>query len=262
MEGRLADALGLRARRLRASRHGPRDARLVVHRRSRAGREGLRDAAAGLVRLRVRGLRRRAEDVVVRGWRPHRRGRPARAGGADPPVALRPSQPQADLRHRLRPRGRPALRRVGLPGPQGRRPRQARPPGPRLGAGVGHGHRPAAGAAGRRTVPPALLGRRRHRRLGRADQPDRRRGVDDLSPGSTARWRGPASTSTRPTARPCASPPTRPPSRRWTTGSAPGWACCSTGSTSRCSSAPSRRSSTACPSWRAGWPSTTSRPTR
>ena len=46
---------------------------------------GLRDAAAGLVRLWLRGLRRRAEDVVVRGWRAHRRRRPARAGGADPP---------------------------------------------------------------------------------------------------------------------------------------------------------------------------------
>ena len=33
---------------------------------------------------------------------------------------------------------------------------------------------PTAGAAGRRTLPPAVLGRRRHRRLGRADQPHRR----------------------------------------------------------------------------------------
>ena len=41
VEGRLADALGLRARRLRARRHGPRDAGLVVHRRPRAGRVGL-----------------------------------------------------------------------------------------------------------------------------------------------------------------------------------------------------------------------------
>ena len=44
--------------------------------------------------------------------------------------------------------------------------------------------------------------------------------------------------------------------------SAPGCGCCSTGSASRCSSTPSRRWSTACPSWRAGWRSTTSRPTR
>ena len=40
LEGRLADALGLRARRLRAGRHGPRDARVVVHGRPRAGRVG------------------------------------------------------------------------------------------------------------------------------------------------------------------------------------------------------------------------------
>ena len=143
-------------------------------RRPRAGREGLRDAAAGLVRLRLRRLRGSAEDVVVRGWRAHRRGRAAGAGGADRPLALRAPQPQADLRHRLRPRGGAALRRVGLPDPQGRRPRQARRPGARLGTSRRDGLGPAAGAAGRRTLPAAVVGRRRHRRLSRADQPHRR----------------------------------------------------------------------------------------
>ena len=95
LEGRLADALGLRARRLRAGRHGPRDARLVVHRRARARRGHLRHAAAGVVRLRVRGLRRRPEDVVVGGRRPDRRGRAADPRGADPALALRAPQPAA-----------------------------------------------------------------------------------------------------------------------------------------------------------------------
>ena len=42
--------------------------------------------------------------------------------------------------------------------------------------------RSAAGAARRRTLPAAVLGRRRDRRLGRADQPDRRRGRRRLEP--------------------------------------------------------------------------------
>ena len=55
LEGRLADALGLRARRLRARRHGPRDARA---RRSPSVTSWSRRSsglpAAGLVRLRLR----------------------------------------------------------------------------------------------------------------------------------------------------------------------------------------------------------------
>ena len=39
LEGRLADAVGLRIGRLRAGRHGPRHARLLLHRRPRAGRD-------------------------------------------------------------------------------------------------------------------------------------------------------------------------------------------------------------------------------
>ena len=119
LEGRLADALGLRARRLRAGRDGPRDARLVVHGRALARGGHLRHAPAGVVRLRVRRLRRRTEDVVVRGRRPDRRGRPADPRGADPAVALRAPQPAPGLQHRLRARGGQAVRRVGRAGPQG-----------------------------------------------------------------------------------------------------------------------------------------------
>ena len=43
---------------------------------------------------------------------------------SNPAVALRPAPAPADLRHRLRPRGRAAVRRVGRAGPQGRRPRK------------------------------------------------------------------------------------------------------------------------------------------
>ena len=166
LEGRLADALGLRARRLRAGRDGPRDARVVVHGRPRAGRVGLRDAAAGVVRLRLRRLRRHPEDVVVRRRRSDRGRRAAGAGGADPAVALRPPQPEAGLRHRLRARGRPAVRRVGRPGPQGRL-RQARRGRARPCAGVGdRDRRRAPDLSGDRAVPGAVVGGGRDRRIG------------------------------------------------------------------------------------------------
>ena len=148
LEGRLADAVGRRARRLRAGGHGPRDAGVVVHRRPRAGRVGLRHAAAGLVRLRLRRVRGRAEDVVVRRRRPDRGRRAAGPGGAGAALALRTTQPQADLRHRLRARGGAALRRVGRARAQGG-VRQAR----RRGA------RPRAGR--RRPSPPGRCPSRR-----------------------------------------------------------------------------------------------------
>ena len=69
------------------------------------------------------------------GGAPDRGGRPAGPRGADPALALRPPEPQADLQHRLRRRGRPAVRRVGRARPQGGRPRQAGRPGARLRAG-------------------------------------------------------------------------------------------------------------------------------
>ena len=98
---------------------GPRDPRLVVHRRPRARGAGLRDAAPGLVRLRLRRLRRRAEDVVLGRRGAHRRRRAADPRGADPALALRPPAAAPGLQHRLRARGGPAVRRVGRPGPQG-----------------------------------------------------------------------------------------------------------------------------------------------
>ena len=171
---------------------------------------------AGVGRLRLRRLRRRAEDVVVRGRRADRGRRAAGPRGADPALALRPPAAQAGLRHRLRPRGRPAVRRVGRAGPQGRRPGQARRPGARLRARlVDDGRGRAADSARRRTVPGAVVGRRRHRRLapsrsaGSSARRARARLVDDLEPRLAGRWRGPASTSTRPTARPCGRPRTR-----------------------------------------------------
>ena len=119
LEGRLADALGLRARRLRAGRHGPRDSRVVVHRGPRTGRVGVGLPTTGVVRVRLRRLRRRAEDVVVGRWRPDRAGRPARPGARHPALALRTPSAAPDLRHRLRAGGRAAVRRVGRPRPQG-----------------------------------------------------------------------------------------------------------------------------------------------
>ena len=121
------------------------------------------------------GFAGRPEDVVVGRRRPDRGGRAAGARARDPALALRPPAAQADLRHRLRARGRAAVRRVGRAGAQGHRPREAGRPGARLRAGLRDAdRRGAAGARGRRPVPHAGLRRRRDRRLGRPDQPDRR----------------------------------------------------------------------------------------
>ena len=72
LEGRLADALGRRGRRLRARRGRPRHARVVVHRGQGARGAGLRRPRAVLVRLLVRRRRRPGEDVVVARRRPDR----------------------------------------------------------------------------------------------------------------------------------------------------------------------------------------------
>ncbi len=136
--------------------------------------DDLRHAAAGVVRLRVRGLRRRPEDVVVGGRRPDRRGRPADPRGADPALALRAPQPAPGLQHRLRTRGGQAVRRVGRAGPQGPRPRPSGRAGARLRAGLRDRlRRSPSHACGRRTVPAAVVGRRRDRRQRLGDQSHR-----------------------------------------------------------------------------------------
>jgi lysyl-tRNA synthetase class 1 len=159
LEGRLADALGLRARRLRARRPGPRDARLVVHGRHElverssacrapawfgygfvgfAGMQKMSSSAGGAPTaadaLRV------LEAPILR-WLYVRRS---------------PSRPS----HRLRPRGRPAVRRVGRAGRkaatrEARRrrcspssgPSRPRPPAPCPVAGVVVPFRVLAGVA-------------------------------------------------------------------------------------------------------------------
>ena len=126
-------------------RRRPHDARVVVHRRQGAGRGRLRLPRARVRRLLVRRRRRHAEDVVLGGRRADRGRRAEDPRGADPALALRPPPAQAGLQHRLRPRGRAAVRRVGRAGPQGRRPGEARRAGARLRAGLGHrGRRHAA----------------------------------------------------------------------------------------------------------------------
>ena len=72
LEGRLADALGVRGRRLRARRRRPRQPRLVVHRRQGAGEGDLRRPRAVVRRLLLRRRRRPGEDVVLA----RRRARP------------------------------------------------------------------------------------------------------------------------------------------------------------------------------------------
>ena len=76
--------------------------------------------------LRLRRVRRRAEDVVVGRRRADGRRRAEGPRGADAALALRPPRADPGLRHRLRPGRRAPLRRVGRAGPQGRRPREGR----------------------------------------------------------------------------------------------------------------------------------------
>ncbi len=155
LEGRLADAVGLRARRLRAGRHGPRDPGVVVHRRPRAGRVGVGLPAAGVVRLRLRRVRRRAEDVVVRRRRADRRatrcGCSSRRSCAGSTCAASPSRPSTSTSV---PRSC-ACTTSGTRWAARRRP-EARHPGARLRArGGDRVRRPAADPAGGRAVPDA-----------------------------------------------------------------------------------------------------------
>ena len=89
---------------------------------------------------------------------------------------------------------------------------------------------------GRRPVPDAGVGRRRDRRLGRADQPHRSARwatpttrSTSSSRGCRGRWPGPRSSCRPPTAPRCARSPTRRRSRRCRARSASGCRCSSTG---------------------------------
>ena len=126
LEGRLADAVGLRVGELRAGRPRPHDAGIVLHGRHRDRLVDLRLARAGACDLRLRRLRRRAEDVVVGRRRADRDRRAADPRVADAALALRPPRAHAGLRHRLRSVRRAAVRRVGRAGSQGRRPGEVR----------------------------------------------------------------------------------------------------------------------------------------
>ena len=178
------------------------------------------------------------------GGAPDRRGRAAGARAGDPALALRPAPAQADLRHRLRARGRAAVRRVGRAGPEGRRSREARrrrcwPTSARRRPRPPDGCRPPrssypSGCSS--SVADVTAGSRR------ADQPDRRHdgprprlGRRSSSRGCRGRWPGPRSSCPSPTAPRCAPSRTRSRSRRCRARS---------GSGSRCSSRVCRASST------------------
>ena len=156
--------------------------------------------AAGVVRLRLRRLRRRAEDVVV-----------GAAARPPPQDALRVLE--APILRWLYVRRQPKQTFDIDFGPEVVRlydewdalGRKAADPDKRDAqvlaferASATATAGPAAGARGRRTVPAAVVGRRRDRRLGRADQPDRlarraRRTTRSTtsSRGCRGRWPGP-----------------------------------------------------------------------
>ena len=194
LEGRLADALGLRARRLRAGRHGPRHARA---RRSPSATSWSRASTAC-------------------------RGRPgsATASSASPasrrcrrrPAARRPRRTRCGSWRRRSCAGSTCAATRGRPSTSTSAPRwsgsttsgtrsAARPPTPRsatprcwpTSGRLDVDRRAAADPAGRRAVPAAVLGRRRHRRL--AEQISRivehaghpHASVEDLEPRLTRR---------------------------------------------------------------------------
>ncbi len=105
--------------------------------------------------------------------------------GADPALALRPPPAEAGVQRRLRPGGPAPVRRVGRPHEEGRDPGEARRGRAGVGAGLGDvERRHAADPRGRRTVPDAVVGRRRHRRLPRDHRPHGRR--ERGRPGASA----------------------------------------------------------------------------
>ena len=200
--------------------------------------EHLRHAAAGVLRLRLRRLRRRAEDVVVGRRRADRGGRAAGPRGADPALALRAPPPAS------RPSTSTSAPRWSGCTTSGTR-WAARPPTPRDATRrCWPSSAPSATAtAGTLPTPPvvvavpaAVVGRRRHRR--RAELISRivdcghpHSSVDDLEPRLVAGDRpGPR---VRARVRPHHGPHRRPTSRGLPSldraRARAGWRCCSTG---------------------------------
>ena len=174
LEGRLADALGLRARRLRARGDGPRHARVVVHRGTRAGRVG------------CGATRGRRGSATASSGSPGVQKMSSSAGGAptaaDALRTLEPGilrwlyvrrQPKQNLDIDFGPEVVRGYDEWDALFAQRGRPVEAGRAGARLRARVGDADRGAAARArGRRTVPNPGVGGRRDRRLGRPDQPD------------------------------------------------------------------------------------------
>ena len=137
VEGRLADALGARAGRLRAGRRRPRDARVVVHRRQGPGRP----RSSGWPMPTYFGY----SFVGIAGMSRRCRRRAAACPTASDALRVLEApilrwlyvrrQPRQVFTIDLGARGGPAVRRVGRARPQGRRPRRARRPGAGLRAG-------------------------------------------------------------------------------------------------------------------------------
>ena len=191
LEGRLADALVGRGRRLRAGRRRPRLPGLVVHRRQGAG-----EASTAAARRRSSATPSSAPAARSR-CRPRAAGcrpRPTRCRSsrrrccAGSTCAARPSRPSTST---SAPRSCGSTT-SGTPWP-------ARPPTPtKRDAQVLAFERASATAAagtlptprGRGAVPAALLGGRRDRRQRRPDQPHRRRRRATSTPRSPTSSRG------------------------------------------------------------------------
>ena len=236
---------------------------LVVHRRPRAGESVFGMPRPAWFGYGVRRLRRHAEDVVL-----------ARAACRPPGDAL--VILEAPILRWLYVRRKPKQTFNIDFGPEvvrlydewdalGRKaadPAQARPAGARLRARRrDRDRRRAAHASGGRAVPDALLGGRRDRRVGRADQPDRRarrlppRDRDELEPrlaqGDGVDG-GVRAAEDRTIVR--AEPDTERLGVADRAGGALARRCCSTTCPTSSTSSRSPRWSTACPSSRTAWP--------
>ena len=177
VEGRLADALGPRGRRLRARRRGPPRADGQLHRRARARARRLRRRAAALGRLLVRLARRpRRQDVGLVGRRADPRDGAARARAGDRALAVHPPAAVAGRsRSTCRRRACRSSTTSGTASPRARsrHRRDARRRGdvPARGALLG-GRRRGDRAA--RVVSAARRSGRPHAGQPRADRADRR----------------------------------------------------------------------------------------